>query len=93
MHRQIGHISRCLKFHVNGVLAVVVLLCPGLSGAQAPRPLTPPQNLRIDEIVKSMTLQQKIDFIGGTGFAVRPEPELKIPALEMSDGPYGVRSH
>ncbi|MFY9935629.1 MAG: glycoside hydrolase family 3 C-terminal domain-containing protein [Silvibacterium sp.] len=78
---------------MNGILAVVVLLCPGLSGAQAPRPLTPPQNLRIDEIVKSMTLQQKIDFIGGTGFAVRPEPELKIPALEMSDGPYGVRSN
>jgi beta-glucosidase len=40
-----------------------------------------------------MTLEEKIDYIGGTGFAVRAMPNLGLPALEMSDGPAGVRSN
>ena len=44
-------------------------------------------------IVKQMTLEEKVDYIGGTGFAVRPMPRLNLPALEMSDGPIGVRSN
>jgi beta-glucosidase len=40
-----------------------------------------------------MTPEQKIDYIGGTGFAIRAVPELGLPALEMSDGPVGVRSN
>ena len=40
-----------------------------------------------------MTLQEKLAYIGGTGFAVRAMPSLHLPALEMSDGPYGVRSN
>src|SRR5580692_10724711 len=44
-------------------------------------------------IVQQMTLEEKIDYIGGTGFAVRAMPRLNLPAFEMSDGPYGVRSN
>lgn len=44
-------------------------------------------------IVQQMTLEEKVDYIGGTGFAVRPVPRLHLPALEMSDGPIGVRSN
>jgi beta-glucosidase len=39
-----------------------------------------------------MTLEQKLDYIGGTGFGVRAIASLNIPALQMSDGPIGVRS-
>jgi beta-glucosidase len=46
-----------------------------------------------DSIVNKMTPEQKIDYIGGTGFAIRAMPELGLPALEMSDGPVGVRSN
>jgi beta-glucosidase len=46
-----------------------------------------------DSIVSKMTPEQKIDYIGGTGFAIRAVPELGLPALEMSDGPVGVRSN
>ncbi|AXC10610.1 Beta-glucosidase [Acidisarcina polymorpha] len=46
-----------------------------------------------DAILGKMTPEQKIDYIGGTGFAIRAEPELGLPALEMSDGPVGVRSN
>ena len=40
-----------------------------------------------------MTLEEKIDYIGGTGFAIRAVPRLQLPAFEMSDGPIGVRSN
>ena len=47
---------------------------------------------RVDSILRQMTLEEKIDYIGGTGFAVRAIPRLGVPAFEMSDGPVGVRS-
>ncbi len=61
--------------------------------AQAPQPLTPAQQQHINDIIHRMTLDEKIDYIGGTGFAVRAMPSVQLPALEMSDGPYGVRSN
>ena len=48
---------------------------------------------RVDGIVSKMTLEEKLDYIGGTGFAIRAMPNLQLPAFEMSDGPYGVRSN
>jgi beta-glucosidase len=44
-------------------------------------------------LTEQMTLQEKINYIGGTGFAVRAVPRLHLPALQMSDGPMGVRSN
>src|SRR5450631_3124626 len=44
-------------------------------------------------LVQQMTLEEKIDYIGGTGFAIRAVPEFNLPAFEMSDGPVGVRSN
>ena len=46
-----------------------------------------------DALIGKMSLEEKIDYIGGTGFAIRAVPELKLLALEMSDGPLGVRSN
>ena len=48
---------------------------------------------RADALLGKMTIEQKIDYIGGTGFAIRAMPDLGLPALEMSDGPIGVRSN
>ena len=61
--------------------------------AQAPHMLTPADQQKVESILKRMTQEQKLDYIGGTGFAVRAIPELKLPALEMSDGPFGTRSN
>ena len=44
-------------------------------------------------LTQQMTLEEKIDYIGGTGFAIRAVPRLKLPAFEMSDGPIGVRAN
>ena len=80
---------------VAACLASAVLVLPGnsLLLAQAPHPLTPEESKQIDSMIGRMSLEEKLDYIGGTGFAVRAMPGLKLPALEMSDGPMGVRSN
>jgi beta-glucosidase len=48
---------------------------------------------RVDAILAKMTLEQKIDYVGGVdGFYIRAIPELHVPALRMADGPIGVRN-
>jgi beta-glucosidase len=63
-------------------------------GAQAPA-TDGKQDLhaRVDAIISKMTTEEKVDYIGGTGFAIRAMPNLHLPSFEMSDGPYGVRSN
>ena len=46
---------------------------------------------RADDLVKQMSLEEKIDYIGGTGMCIRPVPRLGIPETVMSDGPMGCR--
>jgi beta-glucosidase len=48
---------------------------------------------RVQAIVKKMTLEEKLDYIGGTGgFSIRAIPRLGLPELRMADGPLGVRN-
>jgi len=61
--------------------------------AQAPAPSTPELDKKADAIVSKMTLEQKIDLLGGiNGFDVRGYPELGLPVLHTADGPIGVRN-
>ena len=46
---------------------------------------------RVNNLLQRMTLEEKIDILGGTGFATKPNERLGIPELRMSDGPVGVR--
>ena len=46
---------------------------------------------RVNDLLNRMTLQEKIDMLGGTGFATKPNQRLGIPEFRMSDGPLGVR--
>lgn len=46
---------------------------------------------RVEDLLKRMTLEEKIDMLGGTGFATKPNVRLGIPELRMTDGPLGVR--
>ncbi len=80
------------RLQVLGFTALL-LLSPAASRAQAPHTLDAGEQQKVESLLKQMTLQQKLDYIGGTGFAVRAVPSLGIPALEMSDGPYGTRSN
>ncbi|MCL5027806.1 MAG: PA14 domain-containing protein, partial [Bacteroidetes bacterium] len=50
-----------------------------------------PVEQRVKDLINRMTLQEKLDMLGGTGFATKPNKRLGIPELRMSDGPLGVR--
>src|SRR5882724_4968761 len=48
---------------------------------------------RVESILNRMTLEEKIDMLGGVdGFFVRGFPRLGLPRLKMADGPIGVRN-
>ncbi len=81
---------RCSR---SRLLAAAILLASTLGLAQAPHPLTAADRQKIDTLVHGMTLEQKLDYIGGTGFAVRAVASANLPGFEMSDGPYGTRSN
>jgi beta-glucosidase len=49
---------------------------------------------RVEKIIKQMTLQEKIEFIGGyKSFSIRPMEKYGIPEIRMADGPVGVRNY
>jgi len=49
---------------------------------------------RVDSILSRMTLEQKIDLLGGIkSFYIRGYKDLGLPEQKMSDGPVGVRNY
>lgn len=46
---------------------------------------------RIEDLLIRMTLEEKVDMLGGTGFESKLNERLGIPSLNMVDGPVGVR--
>jgi len=64
--------------------ALAVLRSPAVADAVDPA-------LRADAILARMTLEEKIDYLGGTtGGCLRSIPRLKLPRIVMSDGPVGI---
>src|SRR5450432_2616393 len=58
-----------------------------------PVPDSPAIEQRVDAMIAKLTLEQKIDLIGGEdSMFIRAVPEINFPRLKMSDGPYGVRT-
>ncbi len=49
---------------------------------------------RVDSILSKMTLEEKVDYIGGYhDFYIRAIPRLNVRELKMADGPLGVRNY
>src|SRR5216684_3565268 len=68
--------------------SVAVLVLVSLSFAQAPSPDSPEIEQKVNAVLSKMTLEQKIDFIGGINiFDVRGFPNLGLPLLHTADGP------
>jgi beta-glucosidase len=64
-----------------------------VSFAQAPTSSSPEIERKVDAVLAKMTLEQKIDMLGGfNGFGIRGYPSLGLPVLQMADGPVGVRN-
>lgn len=46
---------------------------------------------KIDSLLSLMTLEEKIEQLGGIGFDTKTNKRLGIPILRMTDGPVGIR--
>ena len=58
-----------------------------------PPPTAAEVDQRASAILAKMTLEEKIDYLGGVdNFYVRAVPRLGLPAFRMADGPFGVRN-
>lgn len=81
-------------------LSLVLLAClGGNSTVHADTPASagpvadsPAVEQRVDAMLGKLTLAQKVDLIGGVdNMYIRAAPEIGLPRLRMSDGPFGVR--
>jgi beta-glucosidase len=74
------------------LVAVIALVSLVAARATCAADAPAADDYRVDKILHSLTLEEKISLISGTGFGTRPIPRAGVPALKMSDGPVGVRS-
>ena len=74
------------------LLSLLVNLAPP-ARAQNGAPQQQGVEQRVEAVLKQLTLEEKIDLLGGTdGFFVREVKRLGLPRLKMADGPMGVRN-
>lgn len=75
--------------------SILLLTLPAAMGLTPKAPLYKDASVgveaRVADLVARMTLDEKIQLLGGTGFGTHPNERLGIPELKMTDGPLGVR--
>lgn len=79
------------RLHCVVSLVVIVFISAALCLSQ-----TAPAQIeaRVDALLKRLTLEEKIDLIGGVDdFYIRAIPHIGLPRLKMADGPMGVRNY
>lgn len=85
------------SFKFAAVALSCILTAPMLLAQQplsaGPVPDSPAIEKRVDAMLAKLTLQQKLELIGGDdSMFIRAEPAAGFPRLKMSDGPMGART-
>jgi beta-glucosidase len=85
-------------WRVAACAAAAMTTVPATAGAQAPTDwdTSPAVEQRVDALLGQMTLEERVDLATGEtnnffGFYNNGNARLGIPALQMADGPIGVR--
>jgi beta-glucosidase len=90
--------SMKLASKAASILVACVAAMPCIAqtaGTQTPLYMdsTQPDEKRVDDLLAKMTLDEKLNYIGGTNdFDIRAIERLGVPAIKMSDGPMGSRN-
>lgn len=80
----------------NILLTVLVFIVASVSSISESlasplrRPFEAKLDQRLEQVLGELTLEEKVQLLGGTGLATHPIPRLNIPELTMADGPMGL---
>jgi beta-glucosidase len=73
------------------IAAVALLMSFTASYAQVYKDKNAPVEARVNDLAAKMTLEEKIDYIGGyKGFYIRGIERLGLPEIKLTDGPVGT---
>ena len=81
-----------MMHRVRAIFLFLVSVLPVV--CQTPNVSQTDTEARVDSMLKKLTLEEKIDLIGGVdSFYIRAEERIGLPRLKMADGPVGVRNY
>jgi beta-glucosidase len=86
---KLGHL-----WSYTSLTCIGIGLCLSFAGGAliAQQPTVAATELKVQNLLTQMTLDQKLKLVGGNGMFTYAIPEIGLPAIKMSDGPSGVRS-
>jgi beta-glucosidase len=82
-----------MRIRRYSILTAIVLPLLVTADLVSQQPLDPTLEHRIDLMLPKLTLEQKIELLGGVStWYTHPEPSIGIESIRLSDGPAGLRS-